>query len=616
MSGPRGEGHEELLRLEKLCASNQKSTILKDINFTLRAREIHGIVSTSEFYLQRFMDALAGLIPITGGIIYLRGTPCPRRELTKGHVMFVCQETQLFDEFTGIHNIFINDRAYYRMSRREKRRLAEQVLQKFDLDIDLNCDARELTTEERKIVEVLRALKSEAPIVMLHDTFNLVSVEYAPCLKRIINQMLEQGKGVCYVSTDAEGILTCSDRISVMDDGQIKGEFETEQVIDNPREIMSLISGWDTLTNEQEDQISSRIYDALAKSREIMISSAEIKQVIHVLAMNFRQALRADGCIIYLIDEESNGIINSLYPEETAQAPRLTNAYILSCAHNEDIIYMDRSSESFGQAFVSASEQVGTMLCINVFSNGKQTGFIQAWFRSSEKLNVRRFHYLTSFARDVNIAVETSRLMGRSILLKESHHRIKNNLQLIINLIYMQKLRLINQSCTTQDINAILDAVIERIKSIAIVHEMFSSNKLGQGAINLRVMTVKLLNMYRMADVTYETEMDDFSIPYGKATSIALIINELISNCMKHAFPTDQRDKCVRLEFHHDGNEITLKVQDNGVGLPPDLDLSSSDSLGISIIRSILDGMQGTLDYETSRGTCALVQIPMCMFYK
>lgn len=216
----------------------------------------------------------------------------------------------------------------------------------------------------------------------------------------------------------------------------------------------------------------------------------------------------------------------------------------------------------------------------------------------------------------MNIAVETSRLMGRSILLKESHHRIKNNLQLIINLIYMQRLRLINQSCTTQDINAILDAVIERIKSIAIVHEMFSSNKLGQGAINLRVMTAKLLNMYRVADVTYETDMDDFSIPYGKATSIALIINELISNCMKHAFPTDQRDKCLRLEFHHDGNKITLKVQDNGVGLSPNLDLSSSDSLGISIIRSILDGMQGTLDYETSSGTCALVQIPMCMFYK
>ncbi len=617
MSGRSGSEHQELLRLEKLCASNQKSTILKDIDFTMYAGEVHGIVSTSEFYLQKFTDALAGLISMTGGAMYLRGQPITPQNLTKGNIIFVCQETQLFDEFTGIHNIFINDRSYYRLMRYGKRKLAEQIVQEFDLDFDLTRDVHDLTAEERKIVEVLRALKVDAPLVLLHDTFNLVASEYIPCLKKIISKMLQAGKGVCYATTDVEDILTFSDRISILDSGRIKGEFETEQVMDNPRKITSLISGWDELSKDlEEERISSRMYDALVQSREILISSAEIRQVIHVLAMNFRQALRADGCIIYLIDEESNGIINSVYPEEMAGAPRLTSAYIRSCSRNSDIMYVDRETENFREAFFDDPNGVGTMLCNNVFSNGKQTGFIQIWFQSSEKLNVRRFHYLTSFAREVSIVLETSRLMGKSVLLQESHHRIKNNLQVIINLIYMQKMRLYNQNCSAQEVNDVLDSVIERVKSIAIVHEMFSSNRLGQGAINLRVMTVKLLNMYRMADVSYETVMDDLSIPYSKATSIALVINELLSNCVKHAFPKEQKDKRIRLEFRHDENEILLKVTDNGVGLPADFNMETSDSLGISIIRSILDGMGGTLSYTVSDGTCAQARISLCMFYK
>lgn len=607
---------KELLRLEKMCASNQKSTILKDIDLVIQAGEIYGIVSTSEFYLQKFTDALAGLITMTSGAMYLCGTPITPKELTKGHIIFVCQETQLFDEFTGIHNIFINDRGFYRMSRREKKRLAEQIAQEFGLDFDLNLDVRHLTAEERKIVEVLRAWKVDAPVVLLHDTFNVVAVEYIPCLKRIIGKMVEKGKGVCYASTDVEDILTFSDRISILDSGRIKGVFETEQVIDNPREIMGMISGWDGLTTELEtESMNSRMLDALVKSREVMISSMEIRQVIHVLAMNIRQAMRADGCIIYLIDEESNGIINSIYPEEMAEAQRLTSAFIRSCAQNTEVMLINDDAKHYNEAFIDSDIQARTMVCNNVFSNGKQIGFIQVWFREKENLSSKRFHYLTSFARDVCIAVETSQLMGRSVLLQESHHRIKNNLQVIINLIYMQKLRLVNQNFTAQDLNLVLDSVIERVKSIAVVHDMFSYNKLGQGSINLRVMTVKLLNMYRMADVKYETVMDDVGIPYSKATSIALVINELFSNCMKHAFPKEQTDKQVRLEFRQVGNEIILKVQDNGVGMPANFDLENSDSLGISIIQSILTGMQGTLDYVSCNGTCAQARIPMGSFY-
>lgn len=602
-----------MLRLEGMCASNQKRTILKDIDLTVYAGEVHGIVSTSEFYLQKLTDALAGLITMTSGDMYLYGKPVTLQELAKGNIIFVCQETRLFDEFTGVHNIFINDRGFYRLSHRGRKKLAEEIAQEFGLDFNLNLDARQLTAEERKIVEVLRAWKLEAPVVLLHDTFNVVAAEYIPCLKRIIDKMVEKGKGVCYVSTDVEDILTFSNRISVLDGGKIKGVFETEQVMDNPREIVSLISGWDELTTELDaDNVNSRMLDALVKSREIMISSMEIRQMIHVLALNIRQAMCSDGCIIYLMDEESNGIINSIYPEEMADAPRLTSTFIRSCAPSTDVILIHDEAQ---EAFVDPDVRIKTMACINVFSNGKQIGLIQVWFREKESISSKRFHYLTSFARDVSIAVETSRLMGRSVLLQESHHRIKNNLQVIINLIYMQKMRLISHDFTTEELNSVLDSVIERVKSIAVVHDMFSTNKLGQGNINLRVMTVKLLNMYRMADVKYETSMDDVGIPYSKATSIALVINELLSNCMKHAFQKEQTNKQVCLEFRQVGNEIVLKVQDNGVGMPADFAAEISDSLGISIIRSILAGMQGTLEYTACGGTCAQARIPMSSLY-
>lgn len=607
----------ELLRLNNVSASNQKSTILKNIDFNVCAGEIHAIVSTSEFFLQKFLDALAGRITITDGTFWYQGKITSPRELVKGRVNFICQEVQLFSGFTAINNICIKDRGFYRLNARKKRKLAAQCAQEFGLDIDLNTDVGLLSAEERKIVELLRAWQMDVQVVVMHDTFNLVNAEYISSVKSIMRNILQQNKGIVYATTDVEDALNFSTRISILDDGRIKGVFNTKQAIDSPREIMSLISGWEKINEEatEESGINLKMYDALVRSREIMTSSFEIKHVIHSMAVDFCQALSADGCIIYLVDEETSSIIDSVYPDEMQEAPRLTSVFIQSCAQNVEGILISDRDPKYDTHFIDGRKQAQTLLCANVFSENKQIGFIQIWHHRRDAFNATRFRYVTHFAREVGVAIETSKLMGSSVLLQESHHRIKNNLQIVINLVYMQKAKLLQSSDQKADAAEILNAVVDRIKSIALVHDMFSANKLGQGTINLRIMTQKLLNMYAMNDIHYQTEVDNLGIPYSKATSIALVINELLSNCIKHAFPEERDNKQISLFCKLEQGKIILRVIDNGIGLPEDFELSQNNSLGISIIMSIIESMAGSLSYQDIGGTCAEVQIPIGKLY-
>lgn len=193
-------------------------------------------------------------------------------------------------------------------------------------------------------------------------------------------------------------------------------------------------------------------------------------------------------------------------------------------------------------------------------------------------------------------------LKEKEQLLKEVHHRVKNNLQIISSLLNLQ-------SDYVQD-KQLLNLIREsknRINSMSLIHEMlYSSEKLSE--INfkeyLRILFDSILNTFQTEEYKIEFELDvapeiqfniDMMIPLG------LILNEIFTNSFKYAFPNHKGK--ISVQVKKTKKQYVFKIADNGVGIPEDFDVENAKSLGIQLIYMLSDQIDANITIDRKKGT-------------
>ena len=203
--------------------------------------------------------------------------------------------------------------------------------------------------------------------------------------------------------------------------------------------------------------------------------------------------------------------------------------------------------------------------------------------------------------RNAEEAVRHSR--EKEVLLQEIHHRVKNNLQIITSLLRMQ-------SRAVQD-PAFSEALREcqnRVASMALIHDkLYRARDLARVSFGeyVRDLTNNILTSYALParSVRVRFDIDDLSLSLDYAVPCGLILNELMSNCLKHAFPVGHSGT-VYIGFHAEGEEeLCLVVRDDGVGVPADVDLGRTSSLGWRLIRALVEQLGGVVQCQTAGGT-------------
>lgn len=198
--------------------------------------------------------------------------------------------------------------------------------------------------------------------------------------------------------------------------------------------------------------------------------------------------------------------------------------------------------------------------------------------------------------------INEQELILKSVAIKEIHHRVKNNLQTIASLLRIQRRRIDNP-----ETKKILDETINRILSIAITHEVLSDN----GLDNLNIKKIIQLiyknsfgnSIDKIGKIEFNINGDDFNISSDKATSIALVANELLQNVVDYAFPEDLCGK-VSVTIEKSQFYSTVIISDNGVGI--DKSKQRSNSLGLMIVERIIkDKLKGYFEIisEINKGT-------------
>jgi len=196
-------------------------------------------------------------------------------------------------------------------------------------------------------------------------------------------------------------------------------------------------------------------------------------------------------------------------------------------------------------------------------------------------------------------------LQEKEVLLKEIHHRVKNNMQVISSLLQLQSNHLDDPA-----MQAVFTESQNRIKSMALIHEKlyqtndFAQVDFGDYAHSLMAMLGPSLGS-RIQRVAIRVLATATPLDIDRAVPAGLVLNELVSNCFKHAFPGD-RSGTVTVEINPEGERgMCLRVSDDGVGPPRGLDLTSSRSLGLRLVHILADQLGAALRFSASPGLCA-----------
>jgi PAS domain S-box-containing protein len=193
-------------------------------------------------------------------------------------------------------------------------------------------------------------------------------------------------------------------------------------------------------------------------------------------------------------------------------------------------------------------------------------------------------------------------LREKEVLLKEIHHRVKNNLQVITSLLNLQSAKV-----SSPETAAALKESQTRIRSMALVHEeLYRSRDLASIDFSsyVRKLTSNLFHAYQAAAVEIALHLDvvDVYLPVDTAIPCGLIVNELISNSLKYAFAKRTSGK-VTVAFRHDGPAYRLQVSDDGVGLPAHIDLDRTETLGLQLVATLAKQLRGEIAVDRSGGT-------------
>lgn len=218
---------------------------------------------------------------------------------------------------------------------------------------------------------------------------------------------------------------------------------------------------------------------------------------------------------------------------------------------------------------------------------------------------------IISFLRDITLRKQAEEKISQSlkekeILLREIHHRVKNNMAVVSSLISLQASQIEDGTFKT-----LFQETQQRVRSMALIHEKLYQTK-DFSNIDfedyVRTLIFEIINVHRVdiRNITMEICIEDIKLDLQSAMPCGLIINELLSNVFKYAFP-DNRKGVLKINFTKIDNSHTLSIKDNGVGLPEGHNLQDGKTLGLQLVNALVGQLQGKFQLKHDQGVEAIL---------
>lgn len=603
---------QPVLALKNVSATdNLGKIVLNKLNLSMQPGSIHMILDGSGCASGKcaLLGILSGLY-LYQGQIYINGLPkdlkTPQKALKAG-ISILIQENPNMSSSTIAENIFLNNYPHYYIRWRALCKQAIPLIKAVGLDLAPNAKFSCLSKDEQILILLARAFAINPAVLVIDDTIPRLSRIYK---EKFISSLIgyrSQGGSILYLGSHPDEMVYLADVVGVLQDGYIKHQLTSKDIQKDPESFIRLyfLQGQSTRTihNNLAD-LNDQLINAFFKSSELLASEYELQDILRFLAERACQLTQAQSCIIKLFDKESGDAFNvmkfgGIVSEESFGVKEELEKQVIDEGRAVWIAQANMSSYFKGRSFPG-------FVCVPLKIRGKMTGIIELFFNFGDVKP--DMDVIKTFANQLALAVENTRLLGRSALLQEAHHRIKNNLQSVISLLALQ-----SEKSNSKAVEDAIGQIINRIKAIASVHELLSQDQRAISYINVQQIIRKLIDYALVKAESKKIKLSftgqDLLLPYKKATSLALVINELINNCMEHAFPGNRSGK-IEIQMSRSNDTVIFEISDNGVGFKDfDLDkLRENGHLGLWLVRLLVTGdLAGQFDVTHSGGVKVII---------
>jgi two-component sensor histidine kinase len=193
-------------------------------------------------------------------------------------------------------------------------------------------------------------------------------------------------------------------------------------------------------------------------------------------------------------------------------------------------------------------------------------------------------------------------------LMKEIHHRVKNNLQVISSLLDLQ-----SQTIGDKQAAEAIKESRNRVQTMALIHQDLYSESNTRGIAMpdyINKLALSLFSSYNVKKnkILLETNIEPILLPIDLVIPIGFVLNELISNALKYAF-SDKESGILNITLEQKNGELLLKVKDDGQGFPPGLNVYQAQSFGYKLVKAFAQKLKGRLEVYNDNGACVLLHI-------
>lgn len=460
------------------------------------------------------------------------------------------------------------------------------------------------------------------------------------------------GDGMAAVPAEPEGDTNGHGKIKVPIAlrGEVIGEIELEPESDaHPisEDELGLVThvaeniglALDNVRLYSETQRRVTELDALNRISQAVTTELELDALLNVIGDQVREIFDVQNVYIALYDRKTQMIALPYFINDNKRAQvepihfgeGITSEIIRT---RRPLVMNERTDQKMAELGAKVyGNPARSYLGVPIFVGDEVTGVISIQNTSREGVfdegNVR---LLETIAATIGAAIQNAQLYGamqrevverqraeeeiklslkeKEVLLKEIHHRVKNNLQIITSLLNLQSAQIKDPATLTM-----FRESQARVRSMALIHEkLYQSKDLARIDFDgyVRDLMVYLFRSYAANPDQIRTEIDTSNLLLGIDTAIpcGLIISELVTNSMKYAFPDGRRGHIyIGLHPHQDGN-MTLRVADDGIGLEEGFDWRESDSLGLQLVSTLTSQLHGTMQVGGKGGASFVLTFP------
>jgi two-component sensor histidine kinase/integral membrane sensor domain MASE1 len=355
---------------------------------------------------------------------------------------------------------------------------------------------------------------------------------------------------------------------------------------------------------------------SISELGEIVLSGNSLATILKDAAQIIYDVLKVDYCKILklLPGEKKLLLLEGIGWEDGLVGKAIVGTDLDSQAgytlmSKEPVIVIDFSDEKrFNFSPLLSDRHVVSGISCIIRGKDKPFGVLGAHSKTKAIFTSDDVYFFQSVANIIGMAMERfsyeeqllSSLQEKQVLIKEIHHRVKNNLQIVSSLLNLQSLQITDNN--TLDI---FTKSKSRIKSMALIHKLLHSSE-NLSKINFKDYLVELsdaiLESFGSRHIKSRINAEDIFLEPDQATNLGLIVNEIISNSIKHAFISGN-EGLITIELLNHDNNVKLTVKDNGKGLPEDFDPDNATTLGMQLINNLIRQVPADLNLEYDAGT-------------